>query len=63
MDRRRAWYNSRMVVSVFLSIATTISFANYYFDLGYFGNAAKNILFGVGSIGVLYALFLTPKKE
>ena len=59
---KRAWYNARMIISVFLSISVAIGFVNYYFDLGYFGNSAKGVLFGVGSIGLLYSLFLTPRK-
>jgi hypothetical protein len=62
MSRKRGWYNLRIVVSVFLSIATAISFANFYLDLGYFGKLSKGILFGLGLIGLFYALFLTPSK-
>ena len=60
MDKKRALYNLRMVVSLFLAIASAISFANYYFDLGYFGNSAKGVLYGVGLIGLFFGLFFTP---
>ena len=62
MSSQRAWYNARLVASVLLSIATAISFGNYYLDLGYFGGFAKDILLGLGFVGLLYALFLTPSK-
>lgn len=63
MNRRRAWYNLRIGVSVFLSIASTISFANFYLDLGYLGKLARGILLGIGLIGLFYALFLTPSNS
>jgi hypothetical protein len=59
---KRASYNARVVVSVVLSVVTAISAANYFCDLGLLGHSPGGITLGIGFVGFLYAMFVTPKK-